>query len=40
MITRFDYERRYKRRGIFIETRWFIARIYPPIWLTFTFWWK
>jgi hypothetical protein len=37
---RFDYERRYHRRGVLIECRWFLLRFYPPILPSWTFWRK
>lgn len=40
MITRFNYERRYKRGAFLIETRWFIARLYPPILPKINWWWR
>jgi len=38
IIIRFDYERRYRRRGVLIDTRWFLLRFYPPIWPAWSFW--
>lgn len=37
-IIRFDYERRYKRRGILLETHWFLVRLYLPILPAWTIW--
>ena len=37
-IIRFDYERRYERRGILVDSRWFLLRFYPPILPRWTFW--
>lgn len=37
-IIRFDYERRHKRRGILVDSRWFLLRFYPPILPTWSFW--
>lgn len=39
-LIRFNYERHYKRRGVLVDTRWFLLRWYPPILPTFTLWWK
>lgn len=40
MITRFDYHRSYKRRGILIECRWFVCRIYLPILPKINLFWR
>ena len=37
-VIRFDYERSYKKRGVLIDTRWFLLRFYPPVMPSWTFW--
>lgn len=39
-LIRFHYERRYKRRGILIESRWWLVRFYPPVLPSWSWWWK
>lgn len=39
-LVRFPYERRYTRRGVLIDCRWFLLRFYPPVMLAWTFWRK